>query len=72
MKQSRLPFEITLESLEIFKVEEDGYNYTHAGMKINFTRNQLGLLAGGFYVPTFMFSLLSLLSFAISSDMVHT
>ena len=70
MKQSRLPFKITLDSLETFTVLEDGYNYSYAGIKINFTRNKLGVLAGGFYLPTLIFSLLTLLSFAINPDVV--
>ena len=70
MQQSRLPFKITLEPLAEFTVIEDGYRYSYTGIKIVFQRNNLGVLEGGFYFPTLVFSLLSLLSFAIKPEMV--
>ena len=70
VQQSRLPFKITMESLDEFHIFEDGYNYSFTGIKLVFTRNNLGLLAGGFYFPTLVFSLLSLLSFAIKPEVV--
>ena len=70
MQQSRLPFKITLEPLAEFTVIEDGYHYSYTGIKIVFQRNNLGVLEGGFYFPTLVFSLLSLLSFAIKPEMV--
>ena len=59
-----------MESLDEFHIFEDGYNYPFTGIKLVFTRNNLGLLAGGFYFPTLVFSLLSLLSFAIKPEVV--
>ena len=70
VEQSRLPFKITLEPLAEFTVIEDGYHYSYTGIKIVFQRNNLGVLEGGFYFPTLVFSLLSLLSFAIKPEMV--
>ena len=68
--QSRLPFKITIEPLAEFRLLEDGYKYSCTGIKIVFRRNHLGVLAGGFYFPTLVFSLLSLLSFAIKPEVV--
>ena len=71
VQQSRLPFKITMESLEEFPIFEDGYNYSFTGIKLVFRRNNLSLLTGGFYFPTLVFSLLSLLSFAIKPEVVN-
>ena len=68
--QSRLPFKITIEPLAEFRSLEDGFKYPCTGIKIVFRRNNLGVLAGGFYFPTLAFSLLSLLSFAIKPEVV--
>ena len=70
VQQSRLPFNITLESLEEFPILEEGRNHSYTGVKMVFRRNNLSLLAGGFYFPTLVFSLLSLLSFAIKPEVV--
>ena len=69
--QHRLPFDISMESLEPFMVVDDDYNYSSAGMRLFFTRNEFGLLMGGYYVPTFIFALLSLVSYSIDADMVR-
>ena len=69
--QHRLPFDISIESLEPFMVVDDDYNYSSAGMRLFFTRNEFGLLMGGYYVPTFIFALLSLVSYSIDADMVR-
>ena len=70
IKQARLPFDIALESLKPFGVVSSGHNYSSTGMRIHFTRNTFGLLVGGYYVPTMIFTLLSLVSYTINSDMV--
>ena len=70
IKQARLPFDIALESLKPFSVLSSGHNYSSTGMRIHFTRNTFGLLVGGYYVPTMIFTLLSLVSYTINSDMV--
>ena len=70
VQQSRLPFEITLESLGEVPTLEEGLNFSYAGIKMIFKRNNVGLLASGFYFPTLVFSLLSLLSFAIKPEVV--
>ena len=72
MKQSRLPFDISLESLEPFEYVQGGYKYSYAGMRLHFTRNDFGVLIGGYYGPTIIFSTLSLVSYSIKADMVST
>ena len=68
--QDRLPFIITLESLESFDFFEGGFNYSYAGMRIHLSRNSLGLLIGGFYGPTCIFAMLSLISYGIDLSIV--
>ena len=68
--QSRLPFKMSLESLKQFEFSQAGFKYSFVGMRMTLTRNSFGLLIGGYYGPTIMFSLLSLLSFSISPDIV--
>ena len=70
MKQSRLPFHIALESLESFEYIQGGYKLSYAGMRIYLTRNDFGVLIGGYYGPTIIFSMLSLVSYSIKADIV--
>ena len=70
MKQSRLPFDISLESLEPFEYVQGGYKYSYAGMSLHLTRNDFGVLIGGYYGPTIIFSTLSLVSYSIKADIV--
>ena len=70
VEQSDLPFHIELESLEQFNLTLTGHNYSSTGMRIHIERNNLGLLIGGYYGPTTIFVLLSLVSYSIDADMV--
>ena len=70
VNQSLLPFEIEVESKKTWEIEIDGYNYSHAGMRIHLHRIDLGLLMGGFYLPMALFSTLSLISFTINPEVV--
>ena len=70
MDGSRLPFDIELKSMNTFGVFDAGYNYSYAGMVVHFSRNSLGLLLGGFYGPTTVFKVLSLISFNINPEVV--
>ena len=72
MKQTRLPFDIALESLESFENIEGEYKYSYAGIRIHLTRNDFGVLIGGYYGPTIIFSMLSLVSYSIKADIVST
>ena len=53
-----------------FGVHDSGYNYSHAGMRLHFSRNKLGLLLGGFFIPMSIFSVLSLISFFVNPEVV--
>ena len=68
--QSLLPFDITLEPMETISKSVDGFNYPYAGMRIYLVRQNMGLLAGGFYLPMFLFSTLSLISYLIKPEIV--
>ena len=68
--QSRLPFKMSLESLKQFEFSQAGFKYSFVGMRMTLTRNSFGLLIGGYYGPTLIFSLLSLVSFSINPDIV--
>ena len=67
---SRLPFLVSLEGLKEYRFFQAGYYYSFVGMRITLSRNNFGLLVGGYYGPTIIFSLLSLVSFAINPDIV--
>ena len=71
VKQSRMPFDITLENLAPFLYEESGFNFSYAGVRIHLTRNDFTLLIGSYYGPTVIFSMLSLVSYSIKSDIVR-
>jgi hypothetical protein len=70
IETNRLPFFISLESLQEHIFTQAGYDYSFVGMKMTLTRNNFGLLIGGYYGPTGMFSLLSLASFTINPEIV--
>ena len=48
MRQSRLPFDIALKSLEPFEYVQRGLSFSYVGMRIHFTRNDFGVLIGGY------------------------
>ena len=70
LNQTRLPFDISLESLKPFLFSRIGYNFSHTGMRIHLSRNDFALLIGGYYGPTIIFSTLSLVSYSIRTEMV--
>ena len=67
---SRLPFDMKLSGLEPFAITHSGKNYSHAGMRVDFTRNKLSQLIGGFYGPTALLGVLSLISYSINPEVV--
>ena len=67
---TRLPFNVSLESVREYEFSQAGYQYSFVGMRISLTRNNFGLLVGSYFGPTTIFSLLSLVSFTISPDIV--
>ena len=71
VNQTRFPFDISLEVIEPFFMHLTGNNYSATGMRVHFTRNKLSALIGSYYAPTFVFVLLSLVSYSIEADMVR-
>ena len=70
MNQTRIPFDISLESLESYDLWQAGFEYSFTSFRISLKRNKIGQLLGGFFVPTSMFAGLSLISFMINPDVV--
>ena len=66
----RLPFDIVLTSRPQFVIESDGYDFSYTGFTLHLHRNSLGVLIGGFYGPTAIFAILSMISFRINPDIV--
>ena len=64
------PFDLNLTSIEPFDVSENGYSFSFTGMHMEFYRSHIGCLVGSYYFPTFTFSILSLMSYAIHPDSV--
>ena len=70
IQNSRLPYKITLESIETSMTQSTIYQYVNSGLKITLERRNIGQLLGGFFCPTAIFALLSLVSFTINPDIV--
>ena len=70
LDESRLPYNVSLEILPSFNKSLHEFEYSYTGMKIYLRRNNIGQLVGSLYVPTSIFSLLSLVSYSIDIDMV--
>lgn len=71
VNQTRFPFDISLEGIDPFFMHLTGNNHSATGMRVHFTRNKLSALIGSYYAPTFVFVLLSLVSYSIEADMVR-
>ena len=65
-----LPFRITAKSVDPFPFVMSGYNYSNSGILLGFKRNNFGALLSGYFVPTGLYSLASILSFAIAKEQV--
>ena len=70
VNQTLFPFDISLEVIEPFFMHLTGNNCSATGMRVHFTRNKLSSLIGSYYAPTFVFVLLSLVSYSIEAGMV--
>lgn len=71
IEQKSMLFDIWLQSRKNYVHFEAGYHYSYTGMRIDFKRNSLGTLMGRFFMPTLVFTILSLISFAVEPDMVE-
>ena len=65
-----LPYSFTITRKDQFPVPEYEYLAPFVGVIIKFKRNDLGVLAGVFYMPTAIFSALSWISFFIKPEQV--
>ena len=67
---SPVPFDVEITSMETYNESEYGFTFSYSGLTMNLRRSDLGLLLGGYFVPTAIFALLSLVSFAVDLQMV--
>ena len=58
------------ESINPFEIQEYEDTFSNTGFTIYFKRNALGLMVSSFYIPTTIFSMLSMLSYSIKIDSV--
>ncbi len=70
IKQKWIPFKVTLEEIQPFVHFEAGFYYSYAGLKIRLVRTSLGQLMSRFFIPTGIFALTSLISYAIDPNVV--
>ena len=70
LQDGHLPYKFSILGKKDFALPNYEYNYPVTGIRIKLRRNQLGRLIGGFYVPTAIFSVLSMISFFIHPDVV--
>ena len=66
----RLPYTISVESLNTSLAYTLGKKRSATGVRFHFARSSIGLLLGGYYVPTGIFASLSLVSFIIKPEVV--
>ena len=65
-----MPFDIKLTSIKPYNESEYKYLFSYSGISLELKRSTPGLLFGGFYFPTGIFALLSIVSFSIDLQMV--
>ena len=70
IKSGRLPYKITAEVLNTTTVKSMTWLRSGAGIRFYFARSSIGLLVGGYYGPTAIFALLSLISYIIKPEIV--
>ena len=72
MGDLNLPFEITVESIQVFDDKCYGsYTCSYTGMVMKIKRTSLGQLWTGYFIPTGIFSLFSMISFLIKPEVVR-
>ena len=67
---NHLPFTFSITAKHNFGMWAREYEYPATGITIHLERNTLGALIGQFYIPTGIFSLLSLISYFINPSSV--
>ena len=66
-----LPFLFTISAKDEFQFHNYEFMAPYSGITIKLKRNSINSLMGTFYLPTATFSILSMISFYISPDMVN-
>ena len=59
-----------MDSIETTMTQSTVYEYVNSGLKLKLQRRNIGQLLGGYFGPTAIFALLSLISFIINPDIV--
>ena len=71
LKHGRIPFHAQVKTLVDTEPKTIvDYSFSTSGIQFNFKRTDLALLMSGYFIPTGMFALFSLLSFLISIENV--
>ena len=70
VQTNRLPYLITVESVPTGLHFHTEYTKATSGIVFNLERNDIGQLIGGFFWPTGIFTIISLVSFLIDPDVV--
>ena len=70
VQTSRLSYKVTVESIPLSFVSRGGIDIKSSGIVIILKRNDIGQLIGGFFWPTGIFTIISLVSFLINPDIV--
>ena len=70
IKDHKLPYEISVASIPTGQYFLTKYTHATTGIVFNLERNDIGQLIGGFFWPTGIFTIISLVSFLIDPDVV--
>ena len=71
LPDGHLPYSFSILGKKEFPITNYEWDYPAIGIQIRLKRNKLGTLIGGFYIPTALFSILSMISFFINPDVVR-
>ena len=72
LSDGHLPYSFSILGKKEFPITNYEWDYPAIGIRIRLKRKTLGTLIGGFYIPTALFAILSMISFFINPDVVST
>ena len=72
LSDGHLPYSFSILGKKEFPITNYEWDYPAIGIRIILKRKTLGTLIGGFYIPTALFAILSMISFFINPDVVST
>ena len=70
LSDGHLPYSFSILGKKEFPITNYEWDYPAIGVRIRLKRKTLGTLIGGFYIPTALFAILSMISFFINPDVV--